>query len=149
MKLIITLLGLALVGCGSSGGGVVSKTPPKQPPGTTVTVTQTFTANRTSGGVNTPGTAIAVKTTVVTIPKASDFLVIANAAEPYHVSIDIGTESCDFIHNAGDGFISNGSGCTTINSTVTLSTGQSVTVMVSNNAQTNNTIVEVAIILQY
>ncbi len=147
MKYLLGLM-LGLTACGSRGsnGGATATNPTI--PGL-VTSTQVFTASRLLGnGASTPGTATATKTTIVTLPALSDFAIQANASDAYHVTLDIGTVSCDYNHALNAGGLSAGSGCTTTNPTVTLSAGQTVVLTIQANGQVNNTTVTLNLTLQ-
>jgi hypothetical protein len=147
--LIVYSLLLTITACGS-GGGSSGGSGGTNPPGAGLTTSiQAFTASRLmNNGVSTPGTATATKTTIVTLPALSDFAIQANASDAYHVTLDAGTVSCDYIHNLNAGGLSAGSGCTTANPTVTLTAGQTVVLTIQANNQTNNTTVTLNLTLQ-
>lgn len=135
MRYLVILL--VITGCGKSGGSAGATQKPSYPPGYTA-FTQTITSSR-DATTNTPGTWTATQTTIVTIPLPTDLVVTSNAAEFYHASISIGSVSCDYTHQAGAGGYSNGAGCNTTSSTVTINPGDAVSLTITN-AVTQSTV---------
>lgn len=60
----------------------------------------------------------------IALPSPSDFQVLSNQSNWYHVSFSLGSVTCDFIHNINSNSLVNGGGCTTSNTTVNLATGE-------------------------
>lgn len=152
VQTLVLILVVVLTGCGkgsnnplipgggSGGGGGYAPT----------THYQTLQGTRIgNGGIDTPGNLTASQSMIVTLPALSDFTVLSNAAEGYHVTLNVGIVSCDYIHIAGSGVLSNGSGCTTGNPTVSITPGQQITIDIQNNGQVNTSAVSVNLSLTY
>lgn len=130
---------LFLAACGKPNtpvGAIVTPQPVPQP-------NQQFQivllASKTSTGVMTNGVSTAQTAERVYLPNLSDFVVLSNSTNFYHVTISIGSVSCDYIHQAGASTLTSGSGCTTTDSFSDLVAGEAITVSIpSSVAQTTN-----------
>lgn len=149
LVLALTLLNMA---CGKSATTPALVVPalPIAPVAGASNHTMAFQASRDpNNGVDSPASYTVTRSMVVVIPQPSDFSVQQNGSEFYHVSIMIGSVSCDYQNVVNISFLVTASGCTTVSNTVSLNPGDIITVDVSNNQQTNRTSVLGNIILQY
>lgn len=133
MKNLVLVLTLALAAC---GGGTSTKyfIPGSTPPGASPAVTPvTLNASLTPSGNDFPGTMQVTARTRAYIPDPVSIAVIQNASETWHVSLSIGTVTCDYIHDPNPSRFRWGAGCSTLNTYVDLNQGESVTARVSGS----------------
>ncbi len=128
LALVVTLL--TLIGCGKPGSNQpLPQVIPSQPTHTVSTLT--MFAYREYHGANSPDTRTFSNSAEVTIPQPSDFQVIQNATDFYHVTLNIGSVSCDFIHQSGSSTLSAGAGCSG-SSPVLVNSGDIIQLMIGN-----------------
>lgn len=65
-----------------------------------------------------------------------------------HLLLNIGDVSCDFTHTPGDKDVTLGTGCSTTDTTVTITTGQTVVLSIQDNSQTIDTSVRLILKIQ-
>jgi hypothetical protein len=124
-----TLLALLLSACGPSGNTIHRYTTISPPISPTVTQTTMFSI-RQADGSTTPGLFTVTSKTRVYIPDLTRLVVIQNSTEFWHVSLGIGDEFCDYIHDAGSSVFVWGAGCS-MSPFVDLNPGQIITVNIN------------------
>lgn len=131
-----------LISCAQQYPSIQHGSTQQPPSGTTGVIQLVATADATS---STPGSYPIQQRVVVTLPQIQDFVVTANISEFYHTRLDVGSTSCDYIHQPGSQQLSSGAGCSTTSATTVVNPGETVSFSINPGGIHNFTAVNLTL----